>query len=1003
MILGRLFPFLPLLLVGSALAAQPAEPPFTSAIKAFAENFKPGGQDLTGQVRPLSPLESLRRMHPAEGYTLQLVASEPAIRQPIDLCFDERGRLWVVQLIQFPFPAGLTVTGYDQYLRAEFDQMPPPPPRHFRGADKITILEDRDGDGRYETAKDFVSGLSLTTSLALGNGGVWVLQPPYLLFYPDRNGDDIPDGDPEVRLTGFGLEDTSSLATSLHFGPDGWLYGATGSTTNLDIQGIRLRGQGIWRYHPGTKVFEVFAEGGGNTMSLEFDKYGRAYSGTNYGATRGLHYVQGATYMKVWSKHGPALNPFAYGFFEHMAHEGYAPRFPQAFLFYEGGAMPALEGEIVVGMALTNRIQSSRVFPDTSTFRTVDDPPLVTSEDPAFRPVNLELGPDGCIYIADWYDPRITNLNPYDTWDKADGRIYRLAPKDAPPPARVDLRQRATADLIPLLSHANRWYREQARGLLAERPEPIGPKLKAMLAEGREPALEALWVLNLRGELDFAELRRALGSPNEHVRRWAVRLLGDRNSVDEATQAALAALAGTESAVEVRSQLASTSKRLPAGQALPILRRLLARDEDATDKHIPLLLWWAIESKADTGREELLALLRDPSIWHTKIFSRYIAERLGRRYAADQGPGKYYTLTEGVYSDWRIDRVTDHLRRNLELCARLLAAAPESGDADRVITGMAQGLTGGVVASVPRTLQELLTHFWQTRAHSVTLVTLAARLGQPGAMAEAVALAKAESTPPAERAALLDLFGATAAPEALPVVVERLRREKNDAQRGKLLEALNGFDQPAAAEAMLDAYPTLGPRLQNVAQRLLSAKPAWALVMMQRMAEGTFDPGVLASTQVTAIRAHRNPQLDALLASYQEKKSSDPADRQAQELFDRGRTLYRLHCAACHQENGQGLLQLAPSLVASPWVQVGEAAMVRIVLHGKENPGGRGLIMPSLKQLGDEQIAAILTYVRRDFGNRPGRITPTAVAEIRAATAGREKPWSDPELERFKP
>ncbi|MFM9032661.1 MAG: hypothetical protein ACKOTF_18695, partial [Opitutaceae bacterium] len=207
--------FAPLLLALPPVFA--AEPPrFTPEVAEFVRNFKPGGQDLTGQARLLSPEEAVRAMKLPAGYAAELVASEPVIRQPIDLRFDERGRLWVVEYLQYPFPAGLTVTSYDQYIRAEFNRLPPPPPRHTRGADRISILEDRDGDGKFETHRVFVDGLNLATSVLPGDGGVWVLMSPYLLFYPDRDGDDVPDGDPEVHLAGFGLEDTHSLATNLH-------------------------------------------------------------------------------------------------------------------------------------------------------------------------------------------------------------------------------------------------------------------------------------------------------------------------------------------------------------------------------------------------------------------------------------------------------------------------------------------------------------------------------------------------------------------------------------------------------------------------------------------------------------------------------------------------------------------------------------------------------------------------------------------------------------------
>ena len=155
----------------------------------------------------LSPAAALAQFKVAPGFRVQLFASEPEIRQPVAMSFDGRGRMWVIQYLQYPTPAGLTAVQVDQYLRTKYDRVPDPPPRGPRGADRITILEDTDGDGHADSSKDFVSGLNLTTGLAIGHGGVFVVQAPYLLFYADRDGDDVPDGDPEVLLTGFGLED----------------------------------------------------------------------------------------------------------------------------------------------------------------------------------------------------------------------------------------------------------------------------------------------------------------------------------------------------------------------------------------------------------------------------------------------------------------------------------------------------------------------------------------------------------------------------------------------------------------------------------------------------------------------------------------------------------------------------------------------------------------------------------------------------------------------------
>src|SRR5438874_1181418 len=155
----------------------------------------------------LTPRDAVRRMKVPDGFEARLVACEPEIRQPLSMSFDDRGRLWVIQYLQYPSPAGLKPVSVDQFLRTKYDRVPEPPPRGPKGADRITILSDPDASGRYRSAKDFVSGLNLCSGMCLGHGGVFVMQPPYLLFYADRDGDDVPDGDPEVLLSGFGTED----------------------------------------------------------------------------------------------------------------------------------------------------------------------------------------------------------------------------------------------------------------------------------------------------------------------------------------------------------------------------------------------------------------------------------------------------------------------------------------------------------------------------------------------------------------------------------------------------------------------------------------------------------------------------------------------------------------------------------------------------------------------------------------------------------------------------
>src|SRR5213083_2263590 len=147
-----------------------------------------------------APEEAAKRMTVPAGFAVSVVAAEPMVRQPVAIEFDDRGRLWVVQYLQYPNPAGLKRVRVDRYSRTVYDRVPEPPPHGPKGADRLTIMEDTDGDGRADQAHDFVSGLNLATGIAFGHGGVFVLNVPYLLFYPERNQYDAPDGDPTVCL-----------------------------------------------------------------------------------------------------------------------------------------------------------------------------------------------------------------------------------------------------------------------------------------------------------------------------------------------------------------------------------------------------------------------------------------------------------------------------------------------------------------------------------------------------------------------------------------------------------------------------------------------------------------------------------------------------------------------------------------------------------------------------------------------------------------------------------
>lgn len=744
-------------------AAQPSPWPFTPAVEEFVDAYvDAGGDKLTAWVRDDStspPGQALRAFRTIDGLKMELVASEPVIRQPIDLHFDDRGRLWVVQYLQYPFPAGVTITQYDQYLRARYSGVPSAPPNHVRGADKITVLEDEDGDGVFESHRDVITGLNITTSVVTGRGGIWVMNPPYLLFYRDGDGDGLPDRDPEVRLEGFGLEDTHSLANSLTWGPDGWLYGVHGSTSTAHVRGLSFLGQAVWRYHPEADAFELFAEGGGNPWTLSFDREGRAFSGDNGGNSRGFHWVQGGRYEKNFPKHGPFTRPHAFGYLSKMDHEGYAARFAMTSLVYEEGRLAGYEGQLVSGMALTSRIQATRLVADGSTFRTVDTDALVTTDDRSFRPVDTAVGPDGAVYVADWCDIRMDHTDPRDTWDKSCGRIWRVrASEDDRPAARFDLARMSSEDLFRLLGDSRKWYRDRARRLLGERRDlSLVPRLRQLAKDGRgQLALEALWTANLISGIDAGWARDLLAHPDAPVRRWTVRLLTDAGPVARPLVDELASLARSEPDAALRSELAGTAARLPTRDALPILGELIRRREDVSDRHIPLRIWWALEQQITRDADTVLTWLEEAGSWQAPLFTEHLAGRLARRLAADRGthaftridpdpgwrayarhPRSRMPAGKGDYTEWHTNYTRAVSDRSLTRLARLLEMAPAT-HRDRLLAGVRAGLEQGTPAEhVPERLLTVIDRWWDDHPRTGALLEVAARLGHPDAVQRA--------------------------------------------------------------------------------------------------------------------------------------------------------------------------------------------------------------------------------------------------------------------------
>jgi putative membrane-bound dehydrogenase-like protein len=885
----------------SASADLPEELAGNDAVRDHMRRFKGRGQLVERGIAPSDPRETLKKLKVPDGLEIQLVASEPAIRQPVCINFDERGRLWVVQYLQYPFPAGLKIVNYDEHLRAVFDKVPPPPPNHIRGADKVTILEDQDSDGYFETSKDFVTGLNIATSALPGRGGVWVMNPPYLLFYPDTNRDDVPDGPPEVHLEGFGLEDTHAVANSLTWGPDGWLYGAQGSTCTATVRGIRFLGQAIWRYRPVTREFELFAEGGGNTFCIEFDRKGRLYSGTNWGDQRGLHFIQGGYYVKNWGKHGPLTNPHAYGFFNHMPHDGDKARFSHAFIIYEEtnvefAALPEKYfGKLIGIVPLHNRVQVSELVRDGSTFKTKDTERLVESSDKWFRPVDIKTGPDGAVYLVDWYDIRLSHVDPRDNWDRSNGRIYRVAKKPGrtvPSAPQPNLPKAPNSELIKTLSHPNKWFRQQALRLLYDRPDKsLLPKLldSVQSADGHE-ALEALWAVNACRGFDNAVALTALRHPDEHVRAWAVRLLGDRKGVSERIAQRLVTMARDDTSPTVRSQLAASARRLPADVALNVIRELAARDADASDPQIPLLIWWAVEKHAIAQREKVLELFGGSSAWRQKISADFILPRLAQRYAA-----------EGT-------------KEGLETAAALIKAAPTEGDREKLMRALAEAFKGRTIEDPPASLRAAV----EPIRSSTELQVIKMRLGLANELEIGGALQSVQAL--RQPVSLIEALGMARVQESIPILLLMATEgERPVPVRQATLQALQYFSASQIGSDVVKVWSQLkaDPAVRVAALELLSRRKSWSADLVKAVEQGTIARTDVPFDVVERVRKH-DPALNERATKLWGRTRQTPMELEeriaavakiiAGSRGDaaRGKQLFATTCGTCHKLHGEG-------------------------------------------------------------------------------------------------
>ncbi len=554
------------------------------------------------EERFLSPEQAASAMTSLEGYSVKAWAGEPMVQQPMAFCWDDRGRLWIAENLDYE-------TRGRGFSKA--------------GNSRITILEDTNRDGVADSRKVFMEGIVFPSALAVGFDGVFVGAPPNLLFIPDRNGDDKADvADIEVRLTGWGIRDRHEVMNSLHWGPDGWLYGLQGFATPSKVrkpvgkgrlykageafpddilqgEGVEING-GVWRYHPTKDRFEVVAHGFSNPWGIDYDAKGQFLMSACV-IPHLWHVVPGGIYQRQGGQH---FNPYIYGDIQTIADHRHRSAHGGARV-YQSDAFPASQqGRVFMANIHEHAVLSDVLERKGSGFTARHGDDFVMANNAQWVGFSLEIGPDGALYVLDWHDADICGA---DVLNHETGRIFRVAPKASQaqdwPGRYADLRAMGDAELVALQTSKSDWHARRARVILQGRAakgtltaQTRADLMKMFRTESNaDVRLRAMWGLHVTGGWTPDSLAEALADRDEYVRAWAIQLLCEDRTPSPAVLDTFARMARDDRSAVVRLYLASALQRLDRAARWNIADGLLAHAEDAADPNLPKLLWVAVE------------------------------------------------------------------------------------------------------------------------------------------------------------------------------------------------------------------------------------------------------------------------------------------------------------------------------------------------------------------------------------------------------------------------
>jgi len=842
------------------------------------------------QFAGLSPAQAAESMTVPEGFRVTAFAGEPDVVQPIAMTIDARGRLWVAEAHSYPARVA---------------------PEQAR--DRILIFEDTDQDGRFDVRKVFAEKLNLVSGLEVGFGGVWVGAAPELLFIPDRNADDTPDGPPEVLLDGWGFQDTHETLNSFIWGPDGWLYGCHGVFTHSrvgppgtpDAQRTPLNA-GIWRYHPTRKQFEVFAFGTSNPWGVDFDDQGQCFL-TCCVIPHLFHMIQGGRYLRQGGEH---FQKHTYADIQTIANHRHwvgnqwneADRAKSdtnggghahaGAMIYLGGTWP----DEYRGGLFMNNIHGARLNHDLLTRRGsgfVGDgaPDFCRTNDLWSQILYLRYGPDGNVFLIDWYDANQCHHGNSAGHDRSNGRIFKISHGSTSPAEPVDLARATDAQLVAWQQHANDYYVRVARRILQERAAAgtLAPATRSALEElafrHESPTrrLRGLWALHVTGGLTPAHIERALHDDHEYVRGWTIQLACEQGVPPPALLDALMTLARGDESPVVRLYIASALQRLPLAERWPILTGLLAQAGDAEDHNLPLMDWYASEPLAEVDPERALALAAEGNL---PLVHQFMVRRVG---------------SLGTPA-------------SLELLVARLAQATDDPTRRLYLDGLRAALKGRRQVALPPSWSKARDPLMQSDDPAIRglALDLAIRFGDPAAFARLRTLVADRETPADERRGYLDSLLTGQDPQLLPILKTLVA---DPALRSAAIRGLAQYDDAAIAPLLLNSYATLPAAEKRDVLGTLTSRRSHAAALLAAIGAQRLPSTDLTADFVRQLRNLKSPELDRQIEQVWGAVRDTPADKAAQidrlkklvnaspveaAELPRGRAVYARICQQCH-------------------------------------------------------------------------------------------------------